>query len=114
CKINVLGNGIYVLQAWIDAHLAFISQARRLPDDIIHSIFVACLPYTRNPVITPHEAPLLLCQVCSAWRTLALSTPLIWAAVHIVVPAQPKVQVLANTLTMWLGRSGACPLSISV
>jgi uncharacterized coiled-coil DUF342 family protein len=32
------------LQSFIDAHLALISPARRLPDDVVREIFVAALP----------------------------------------------------------------------
>ncbi|KAJ7486623.1 hypothetical protein FB451DRAFT_1126873 [Mycena latifolia] len=102
------------LDDFINAHLAMVSPARRLPGDIVRAIFVACLPSHRNPVITSDESPLLLCQICSTWRCLALSTPRLWAAVHVVLPQQPKLQVLADILASWLERSGGLPLSISV
>ncbi|KAJ7127696.1 hypothetical protein C8R44DRAFT_560102, partial [Mycena epipterygia] len=76
------------LKQFIDAHLSLVSPARRLPDDIVRTIFTACLPSDRNPTITSDEAPLLLCQLCRAWRSIALTTPRIWARIHIVVPAQ--------------------------
>ncbi|KAJ6524734.1 hypothetical protein DFH09DRAFT_1286319 [Mycena vulgaris] len=98
----------------IAAHLAMVSPARRLPEDIVRDVFVACLPAHRNPFILSNESPLLLCQICSGWRELALSTPRLWAAVHVVVPNERKVQVLAEMLTQWLNRSGILPLSISV
>ncbi|KAJ6468577.1 hypothetical protein DFH09DRAFT_1222456 [Mycena vulgaris] len=102
------------LDDFIAAHLAMISPARRLPEDIVRDVFVACLPAHRNPLIISNESPLLLCQICSHWRQLALSTPRLWAAVHVVVPNEPKEQVLAGILDDWLNRSGALPLSISV
>ncbi|KAJ7111717.1 hypothetical protein C8R44DRAFT_677329, partial [Mycena epipterygia] len=66
------------LKQFIDVHLALVSPTRRLPDDIVRAIFTACLPSTRNPTISGDEPPLLLCQICRAWRTLALTTPRIW------------------------------------
>ncbi|KAJ7486604.1 hypothetical protein FB451DRAFT_1227631 [Mycena latifolia] len=102
------------LDDFINAHLAMVSPARRVPDDIVCAIFVACLPSLRNPIITSDEPPLLLCQICSPWRRLALSTPRLWAAVHVVLPPQPKLQILADIVTDWLDRSGALPLSVSV
>ncbi|KAJ7675222.1 hypothetical protein B0H17DRAFT_946181, partial [Mycena rosella] len=74
------------LDGFIAAHMAMISPARRLPGDIVRDIFVACLPSHRNPIIASDESPLLLCQICSAWRRLALSTPRLWTSVHVVVP----------------------------
>ncbi|KAJ7108134.1 hypothetical protein C8R44DRAFT_636529, partial [Mycena epipterygia] len=76
------------LKQFIDAHLALVSPARRLPDDIVRAIFTASLPSARNPTITGDEPPLLFSQICRAWRSLALTTPRIWAHIHIVVPAQ--------------------------
>ncbi|KAJ7158027.1 hypothetical protein C8R43DRAFT_854891, partial [Mycena crocata] len=70
------------LTTFIDAHLALLSPARRLPEDIIRAIFIACLPSTHNAVVSPAASPLLLCQICSAWRDLALSTPQLWASLH--------------------------------
>ncbi|KAJ7486606.1 hypothetical protein FB451DRAFT_1553885 [Mycena latifolia] len=102
------------LDDFINNHLAMVSPARRVPDDIVRAIFVACLPSLRNPVITSDEPPLLLCQICSPWRRLALSTPRLWAAVHVVLPTQPKLQILVDIVTDWLDRSGALPLSVSV
>ncbi|KAJ7111848.1 hypothetical protein C8R44DRAFT_711441 [Mycena epipterygia] len=102
------------LDAFIGAHLAVVSPARRLPEDVVRDIFVACLPSHRNPIMAPDESPMLLCQICSAWRNVALSTPRLWTSVHIVIPTQPKVQALLEYLTIWLKRSGILPLSISV
>ncbi|KAJ7830516.1 hypothetical protein B0H14DRAFT_2201338, partial [Mycena olivaceomarginata] len=70
------------IKAYIDSHKALISHPRRLPPDIVREIFVACLPTDRNAVMSAQEAPLLLCRICSAWRTIALSTPRLWASLH--------------------------------
>ncbi|KAJ6494595.1 hypothetical protein DFH09DRAFT_1337707 [Mycena vulgaris] len=64
--------------------------------------------------MAPEEAPLLLVQICSAWRRLALSIPDLWASLHIVVPSSSRVDDLAVTVTSWLSRSGVLPLSISL
>ncbi|KAJ6524689.1 hypothetical protein DFH09DRAFT_1189260 [Mycena vulgaris] len=102
------------LDNFITAHLAMVSPARRLPEDIIRDVFVACLPSHRNSLIISNESPLLLCRICSDWRRLALSTPRLWAAVHVVIPNEPKGQVLAGLLKDWLNRSGVLPLFISM
>ncbi|KAJ7353570.1 hypothetical protein DFH08DRAFT_1077681 [Mycena albidolilacea] len=102
------------IKAYIDSHKALISHPRRLPPDIVREIFVACLPSDRNAVMSAQEAPLLLCRICSAWRTIALSTPRLWASLH--VPSSYVIAKEARTPAVieWLQRSAACPISLSV
>ncbi|KAF7376752.1 hypothetical protein MSAN_00092500 [Mycena sanguinolenta] len=102
------------IQTRIDAQKALISLPRRLPADIVQEIFIACLPTTRNAVMSTQEAPLLLCRICSAWRRIALSAPRLWASLHVpfdfVLPKESRISAVAQ----WLERSAACPISISV
>jgi hypothetical protein len=114
------------LGAYVEAHRALISPVRQLPLDIIQEIFLACLPTHRNCVMSASEAPVLLGRICSSWRTISLSTPRFWAALHIAVPSRGPAQSSASellekkyaqrleTMKAWLGRSGDCPLSISL
>ncbi|KAJ7253523.1 hypothetical protein C8J57DRAFT_1473844 [Mycena rebaudengoi] len=102
------------LTEFVDAHMALVSPARRLPDDVVREIFVASLPANRNCAISAQESPLLLCTICQSWRSLALSTPRIWASIHIVAPSSEKTERMINTVHAWLARSGALPLSISL
>ncbi|KAJ6564624.1 hypothetical protein B0H19DRAFT_1141566 [Mycena capillaripes] len=101
------------LETFIDAHLALLSPARRLPQDVIRAVFIASMP-TDNAGMTPKEVPLVLCQICSAWRYVALSTPQLWASIRIVIPRNSKIEQLADGITCWLSRSGILPLSISL
>ncbi|KAJ7253527.1 hypothetical protein C8J57DRAFT_1348365 [Mycena rebaudengoi] len=105
-----------VLNEFIDVHLALVSPVRRLPVDIVRSIFLAALPTTRNAAISGDEPPLLLCRICQAWRDLALSTPRLWARLHIVAPPSDShlVQTVRDMVDTWLSRSGTLPLSISL
>ncbi|KAJ6526955.1 hypothetical protein DFH09DRAFT_1187204, partial [Mycena vulgaris] len=116
------------LSNYVEAHKALISPARRLPLDIIQEIFVACIPTHRNCVMSAREAPVLLGRICSSWRTISLLTPRLWCCLHIAQPAGPfygqpsfsraleatKVAQRLETTKTWLGRSGHCPLSLSV
>ncbi|KAJ7643440.1 hypothetical protein DFH06DRAFT_599057 [Mycena polygramma] len=54
-----------------------------LPTEIISMIFVHCLPAHGRVRPSPQKAPLLLAQICSLWRGIALSTGLLWASVDI-------------------------------
>ncbi|KAF5319439.1 hypothetical protein D9619_008439 [Psilocybe cf. subviscida] len=121
----------------VDAHRALMSLIRRIPVDIIQAIFLLCLPTQHNPIMSRHDSPMLLTQVCSSWRHIAHSTPLLWSAIHIAVPCQmtnghfypsspswgpasqtsPALEVAhkrAAGVTQWLSRSAECPLNILV
>ncbi|KAJ7037460.1 hypothetical protein C8F04DRAFT_1257025 [Mycena alexandri] len=109
------------VSTYVEAHKALISPLRRLPLDIIQEIFIACLPTHRNCVMSAVEGPVLLGRICSLWRTVSLSTPRLWARLHIAEPGRAQqapiyqekyAQRLAITKA-WLERSGRCPLSIS-
>ncbi|KAF7334830.1 hypothetical protein MSAN_02369700 [Mycena sanguinolenta] len=111
--------------AYVEAHKALLSPVRRLPLDIIQELFVACLPTHRNCVMSASEAPVLLGRVCSSWRAISLSTPRLWSSLHVVEPLwspdDPTSTLLENKVARrleithtWLGRSGQCPLSISL
>ena len=84
------------------------------------------------------DAPVVLTRVCSLWRSVALTTPCIWAKIHIPIPGHPAsssrcvtylpesvlakrwqifsklMQLRCQVVKEWLDRSGACPLSISL
>ncbi|KAJ6594633.1 hypothetical protein B0H19DRAFT_920691, partial [Mycena capillaripes] len=115
------------LSAYVEEHRALISPVRRLPLDIIQEIFVACLPTHRNCVMSAQEAPVLLGRICSSWRAISLSTPRLWARLHIAEPThevfsgatstevyEQKLAQRLETTKIWLSRSGQCPLSISL
>ncbi|KAJ6538826.1 hypothetical protein DFH09DRAFT_1397458 [Mycena vulgaris] len=105
------------LVAYVQAHKALTFPVRRLPLDLLQEIFMACLPAHRNCVMSARESPVLLGRICSSWRAISLSTPRLWARINIVEPPQPfplKLAKLLETTKTWLGRSGQCPLSISL
>ena len=113
-----------------------ISPIRRLPVDLLREVFIQCLPRGHCSPMHASYPPLSLTRVCSSWRSIALSTPRLWASIHItipnsappfhpsyIVPANNPV-VSAHTLNImtqrasaakeWLEKSGACPLDISL
>ncbi|KAJ7472724.1 hypothetical protein FB451DRAFT_1558891 [Mycena latifolia] len=98
----------------IDAHLALLSPARRLPEDILREIFVASLPSTHNAIMASRESPLLLCQVCSGWRNVALTTPQLWSSLHLVIPDESRAENIYSLVERWISRSGILPLSVSI
>ncbi|KAF8988460.1 hypothetical protein BDQ17DRAFT_1257659, partial [Cyathus striatus] len=65
---------------------ALLSPVHRLSQDILEEIFPACFPTDHNPCISATEAPMLLTQICSSWKTIAHSTPKLWAAIQLFFP----------------------------
>ncbi|KAJ7178111.1 hypothetical protein C8R46DRAFT_670165 [Mycena filopes] len=122
--IDVLAEERAGIGSFVDAHEALLSPVRRLPLDVIQEIFEACLPH-RNCAMSAVEAPVLLGRICSSWRTISLTTPLLWTRLHIVEPGgigslptdgdgvREEVAQRLETVKTWLSRSGVCPISIS-
>lgn len=126
-------------QNQIDTFNIILSPARQIPPDILREIFFHCLPTSRNPIMSYSEAPLLLTHVSRMWRTTALTSPHIWARLHITFPGNIEhpviliddgepmpetidrdpgyVKVVQKRIYLaneWLSRSGSCPLSLSI
>ncbi|KAJ7045765.1 hypothetical protein C8F04DRAFT_448206 [Mycena alexandri] len=97
--------------------------AGRMPRDIWEEIFLHCLPVSPQPdtpgsvraPVTPLglTAPLVLLQVCRAWRTVALSLPDLWTSLSVVVRNGQSFPPLDVT-SRWLWRSGDLPLELSL
>ncbi|KAJ7057744.1 hypothetical protein C8F01DRAFT_1371843 [Mycena amicta] len=96
------------------AQIPLISLPRRLPRDIVEELFLACLPDDKNAAIDTTEAPLILGHICSAWRVVSLTTPRLWASLHVPFAFVAAECDRTHILAEWLGRSGSRPLSLSV
>ncbi|KAJ7678768.1 hypothetical protein B0H17DRAFT_1182293 [Mycena rosella] len=83
----------------------------RLPFEISSEIFVQCLPSDRHAQPKPHKLPMLLLDICTAWTDIAVSTPALWAAIHIEFP---RAEGFGQLLKEWLNRARNRPLSISL
>lgn len=124
------------LEASVRDYRILMSPFRRLPDDVLRSIFIACLIVRedRLPTMSNKEAPILLTHVSRRWREISHTTPRLWASLHVPIPpimtmdnhedpprfsAQKECSVKITALRVeavdaWLKRSGACKLSISL
>ncbi|KAJ7457979.1 hypothetical protein B0H11DRAFT_203996 [Mycena galericulata] len=80
----------------------------RLPLEISSEIFIQCLPPLPLPP-GPHQIPMILLNICSAWTDIALSTPALWTASFISCPCTEDFQQLLKT---WLQRSRKLPSSV--
>ncbi|KAJ6510728.1 hypothetical protein C8R45DRAFT_892247 [Mycena sanguinolenta] len=62
---------------------AILDPVERLPLEISSEIFLETFPTPEARYV----APMLLLRICSAWTTIALSTPALWASIYIVFPS---------------------------
>ncbi|KAJ6558812.1 hypothetical protein DFH09DRAFT_1162569 [Mycena vulgaris] len=94
------------------------AEARSQPHDfhaqITAEIFIQCVQTSRRQIswASLSTVPLLLLQICRLWRTIALSTPSLWATLNINFgrsPAAISPDVLGKFANMWLGRAGDIP-----
>ncbi|KAJ6502922.1 hypothetical protein C8R47DRAFT_1316864 [Mycena vitilis] len=83
-----------------------------LPPEILSKIFYATMlgtPWTR-----PHvkEAPLLLCRVCSLWRTIALASPELWDNLKLTFRDPTAVASIVQGALSWLALAKSRKLSV--
>ncbi|KAJ7592819.1 hypothetical protein C8J56DRAFT_1161849 [Mycena floridula] len=102
------------LQSNVMAYKAILAPIRLLPEDMLREIFVSCLPSNKAAATAITEAPLLLGRICRTWRELALSTPELWASIHIQFSHQLVTTRRCEKAYAWIARSGTCPLTIAV
>ncbi|KAF8146490.1 hypothetical protein K438DRAFT_1944552 [Mycena galopus ATCC 62051] len=89
-----------------------------LPFEVISDIFIQCLPDLQHadPIFkfSPQKLPipLLLSQICKAWKDVVLDTPKLWAIFRICVEFWPTDHGLGSRrLAKWVERAGSSPLS---
>ncbi|KAJ6525037.1 hypothetical protein DFH09DRAFT_1286223 [Mycena vulgaris] len=81
----------------------------QLPFEISSDIFIRCLPPRPQP--GAHHAPMLLLNICNAWTEIAIATPALWVAIHVVFPRANGFHELLGT---WLKRARSHSLYISL
>ncbi|THV07988.1 hypothetical protein K435DRAFT_709224 [Dendrothele bispora CBS 962.96] len=95
------------------------SPLRKFPVEVLQLIFINCLE--QFSTISTTESPLVLTQICSRWRSIAIDTPELWTAIHINIPQayafepySSKCNSIREGVQKFLMRSGHLPLSISL
>ncbi|KAJ7058728.1 hypothetical protein C8F01DRAFT_1147031 [Mycena amicta] len=78
-----------------------------MPPEIVSQIFLACLPSTpaRRPTTT--TAPLLITQICTLWRAIALDTPALWSTVVL----DDDLDASTDILHLWSARARTLPVT---
>lgn len=93
--------------------LSLLAPIWRVPVYIMQEIFFHCLPTDRYISPASTKAPLLLTQVCSSWRNLAISTPMLWSSLFVVL-SPFNANERTRLVKLWLGRSGQRALCFNV
>ena len=126
---------------FIGDHNALVSPTRRLPSDILSSIFLSYLELCgrRSTYLGQNHPAVLLTHVCRRWRAVALEAPLLWTHVRFKFPVHPyhvsphprrsgsknlwhklseawndRLRKEEQTFQMCLERSVSCPLNVCV
>jgi hypothetical protein len=99
-----------------ETEIAYTPSICRLPDELLMGIFWFCVS---DRFITPRKAcaPLLLTQICNAWREIVLSMPSMWSSIHLDLrygTSKLGASRSVELASIWLGRSGNSPLSLSL
>ncbi len=108
CMLDALKTHYSHLDTYIQRSTQYIrpSPIRRLPAEVLGIIFASsCTSFQRRE----YKTPLSLSLVCSKWRDIALSTPLLWTHIYIA-PYSGGLDVY----TYFLERCGNIPISVKI
>ena len=99
------------LQSLIAEYDAAVAPHKYLPSELLSYIFA--LTFLNFPTYLPpirHRSPLLLCHVCSRWRTISLSTPELWTNLVYQYARTFNPYTMMAIAEEWFGRSGSSQL----
>ncbi|KAJ6554357.1 hypothetical protein B0H19DRAFT_145392 [Mycena capillaripes] len=106
-----------------ELRLSLIYPVLTLPFEITSQIFLDCLPvesddFNIRSYPSQNEAPLVFTRVCRDWRTIAISTSMLWNHVRIELDSDDIRGHIDSKwvalLDLWLQRSQTQPLSLTV
>ncbi|KAJ7450417.1 hypothetical protein FB451DRAFT_1410395 [Mycena latifolia] len=87
-----------------------LRKPRAIQHQLARIVYLVCFSEGCKPVLLPSTAPLLLLQICKDWQSVAISTPRLWAHLHLnsdVYRCRPnRVEKLVEA---WFNRTGPCP-----
>ncbi|KAJ7093287.1 hypothetical protein B0H15DRAFT_971676 [Mycena belliarum] len=106
------------MEEYVRKHKSILSPVRRLPPELLCTIFLMTPPFIRRlKAKTVNQPPWRLGHVCRAWRQAALSLPLLWSSIHIADHpwTLPLRDVYPDAmLETQLQRSATQPLDITI
>lgn len=103
------------IQARVELYKLALSPARRLALELVLEIFSYVSP---SPTVFPlyHMEPMLiLTQICSGWRTVALGFPRLWSDIVIHPPSDPtRFGSIIESTKAWFNRAHPIALTLQV
>ncbi|KAM6501604.1 hypothetical protein JOM56_001581 [Amanita muscaria] len=82
-----------------------LAPYKKIPNEIwLYTFELYCQPSSRLSTCVTRQPPVVLTQVCSAWRQIVLSMPKLWSDVYLGKNV--------NLARMWLGRAGNIPRAL--
>ncbi|KAJ7739245.1 hypothetical protein DFH07DRAFT_78780 [Mycena maculata] len=92
------------------------SPIQRLPVELLHEIFLACLPTNEYTPVSSRLAPLVVSWVCKRWRYISLSLPMLWSSLALEstsLTVHTNCRYLSHA-KFWLARAGRAHLTLSI
>ncbi|KAJ4490680.1 hypothetical protein J3R30DRAFT_121147 [Lentinula aciculospora] len=81
-----------------------------LPVELLREVFIYLLPDQDWRLQDTPPPQLLLVQICSYWRNVALTYPRLWSTFMVVSPIKRHIPMIK----LWLKRSGQYPLTLYI
>ncbi|KAK0436215.1 hypothetical protein EV421DRAFT_2061245, partial [Armillaria borealis] len=105
------------VQDMIESCQTIVSPIRRIPEDIVREIFLACweTDEERKDSLNGKFAPLVLSKVCREWRSIALSTSRLWSTISLDFDLYRNDSMECQyLLQMFLLRSATQDITLSI
>ncbi|KAJ8514199.1 hypothetical protein ONZ45_g8250 [Pleurotus djamor] len=106
------------LEDELDQYQCVLAPIRRLPHEILSTIFTACVDDDMDVLCNPldqREPPWVLGRVCRLWKSIADSTPVIWSRIRIELrDFSPLNTSSLRTITQFFQRTGNHPIRLAV
>ncbi|TFK75249.1 hypothetical protein BDN72DRAFT_832600 [Pluteus cervinus] len=106
---------VLAIQEAVHAYYALFAPIRRLPTDILQTIFLISLPsFTYIPPYRD-QVPILFTHVSYLWRRVAASMPQLWSSMEILLPVSPSQgaeNMVLHATDLWLRRAASMPLTL--
>ncbi|KAJ7134662.1 hypothetical protein C8R44DRAFT_771089 [Mycena epipterygia] len=97
------------------------SGIQQIAPEILAEIFIFCLDNINTFELNTRDAPWVLGEICTCWRTTALSTPRLWRSIALHFSEanpyfwsvrRPSPCSLTRLVRLFLERSGVCPFDV--
>lgn len=92
-----------------------LSPILEVPHELLTRIFLASVHDEGNPDDPPRISTiLLLCQICSLWRDIALSLPELWSKIRLSVNHGDDSDAVSSLLALCMNRAQECPVNLAI